>query len=42
MLDSRFPRILGDIGNAQSWPFPVDYHIVENATPKRIIQNDPR
>ena len=42
MLDSRFPRILGDIGNAQSWPFPVDYHIVKDATPERIIQNDPR
>ena len=42
ILDSRFPRIPGDIGNAQSWPFPVDYHIVKDATPERIIQNDPR
>lgn len=41
MLDSRFPRILGDIGNAQSWPFPVDYHIVKGATPERIIKNNP-
>jgi hypothetical protein len=22
MLDTRFPRILGDVGNAQTWPFP--------------------
>jgi len=37
MLDTRFPRILGDIGNATTWPFPVHYKIVKGATPKRVI-----
>jgi hypothetical protein len=23
MLETRFPRIYGDIGNAATWPFPV-------------------
>ena len=22
-LDTKFPRIHGDIGNAETWPFPV-------------------
>ncbi len=33
MLDARFPRIPGDIGNATTWPFPVLYRVVRNATP---------
>ena len=28
MLDSKFERFNGDIGNAQTWPFPVQYRIV--------------
>ncbi len=40
MLDTRFPRILGDIGNAGTWPFPVRYGVVPGATPQAIITED--
>ena len=32
MLETHFPRILGDIGNAQTWPFPVQYRKVKGAS----------
>ena len=38
MLDARFPRIPGDMGNAQTWPFPVHYRIVRDASPDRVVQ----
>ncbi len=42
MLDTLFPRIPGDIGNAGSFSFPVRYHMVRNATPERIAaRTDP-
>ena len=37
MLDARFPRIPGDIGNALTWPFPVHYRVVANAAPERVV-----
>ncbi len=37
MLDTRFPRILGDVGNAGSWSFPVRYAVVPGATPDAIV-----
>jgi hypothetical protein len=41
MLDSRFPRIAGDVGNPQTWPFPVRYGVVKGATPDAIVRADP-
>jgi len=32
MLETHFPRIVGDIGNADSWDFPVLYKIVQGST----------
>ncbi|MGC1497788.1 MAG: aspartate/glutamate racemase family protein [Sulfitobacter sp.] len=40
MLDTKFPRILGDVGNAKSWPFPVRYAVVPGATPEAIVCDD--
>lgn len=41
MLDTRFPRIQGDIGNASTWSFPVQYRVVKDADPDKIIRRDP-
>jgi hypothetical protein len=38
MLDARFPRIPGDMGNAATWPFPVLYRVVRNATPDLVVR----
>lgn len=38
MLDSRFPRIPGDIGNASSWTFPVLYQVVNGASPDQVVR----
>jgi len=37
MLDTRFPRPPGDVGNASTWPFPVRYRIVKGAESRVII-----
>ncbi|MEL6792903.1 MAG: aspartate/glutamate racemase family protein, partial [Pseudomonadota bacterium] len=37
MLDARFPRIEGEVGNARTWPFPVHYRIVRGASPDLIV-----
>lgn len=41
MLETRFPRIPGDIGNALTWPFPVHFRVVRGATPDNIVRGDP-
>ena len=38
MLEARFPRIPGDTGNAQTWPFPVRYKVVRGASPDRVVR----
>jgi Asp/Glu/hydantoin racemase len=39
MLRSRFPRIVGDAGNAATWPFPVQYRIVDGTSPGGIVRD---
>jgi Asp/Glu/hydantoin racemase len=38
MLEARFPRIPGDMGNATTWPFPVLYRVVRGASPDRVVR----
>lgn len=40
MLQTKFPRIVGDVGNPRSFDFPVQYSVVDGATPKAIVQGD--
>jgi Asp/Glu/hydantoin racemase len=39
MLEARFPRIPGDMGNATTWPFPVLYKVVRGASPQRVVRD---
>ena len=36
-LETQFPRIPGDVGNMETWPFPVLYHVVTGASPRRVV-----
>src|SRR5256884_483012 len=38
MLDTRFPRIVGDMGNAATFDFPVRYHRVSGADPDLVVR----
>jgi Asp/Glu/hydantoin racemase len=39
MLDTGFERLPGDIGNAATWRFPVQYGIVRNVTGRQILSD---
>jgi Asp/Glu/hydantoin racemase len=39
MLETRFPRIPGDVGNAATWPFPVLYKVIPGASPERVVRH---
>jgi hypothetical protein len=38
MLDTRFPRPCGDIGNPASFAFPVRYGTIRDASPQRVVR----
>src|SRR5438876_4502142 len=38
ILDTRFPRIPGDVGNAATFPFPGRYHRVTGAAPDLVVR----
>jgi hypothetical protein len=40
MLDTRFPRPLGDIGHPETFEFPVLHHVVSGASPTRVVEQD--
>ncbi len=40
MLDTRFPRLRGDIGNAQSFDCPVLYRRVAGASAEQAVRGD--
>lgn len=37
MLDTHFPRMVGDVGNARTWNFPVLYKVVHGAKPSKVV-----
>jgi hypothetical protein len=42
MLDTRFPRVPGDIGNPATFDFPAKYVVVRGASPQRVVrERDP-
>ncbi|MEN0041608.1 MAG: aspartate/glutamate racemase family protein [Pseudomonadota bacterium] len=40
ILDTEFPRPVGDIGNPETFPFAVDYLRVQGASPRSIVVED--
>lgn len=41
VLDTRFERLPGDVANANTWPFPVQFRIVRGVRPQDVITGDP-
>lgn len=41
MLETHFPRLPGDIGNASTWDFPVLYRVMKKIGVQQVIENDP-
>jgi hypothetical protein len=39
MLDTRFPRPLGDVGHPQTWSVPVVQHVVRGVWPDKVVQS---
>ena len=40
MLETQFPRVLGDLGNAASWDFPVRFAMVKGASANLALSQD--
>lgn len=41
VLDTGFERLPGDIANALTWRFPVQYHVVTGVRPQDVIEGNP-
>ncbi|MEM7256988.1 MAG: aspartate/glutamate racemase family protein, partial [Pseudomonadota bacterium] len=41
MLNTRFPRLVGDIGNPDSFNYPVIYQTIASATPATVVTDQP-
>jgi len=41
MLDTAFPRIVGDVGNPASYDFPVRFHVVKGADVTQVVREAP-
>jgi hypothetical protein len=42
MLETRFPRVVGDVGNPRSFVLPVRHRVVAGASPQRVVrEGDP-
>jgi Asp/Glu/hydantoin racemase len=39
MLETRFPRLPGDIGHSGTFGFPVRQRVVQGATPERVVRS---
>jgi hypothetical protein len=39
MLDTRFPRVIGDVGNPASFAMPVRHRVVAGASPRRVVRD---
>ncbi|HEU5296965.1 MAG TPA: aspartate/glutamate racemase family protein [Burkholderiaceae bacterium] len=39
LLDTRFPRVPGDVGNPVSFAIPVRHRIVAGASPQRVVRD---
>jgi hypothetical protein len=42
MLDTKFVRFPGEIGNGATWSVPLQFKVVRGATPDRVIQDQGR
>ncbi|MBW6397779.1 aspartate/glutamate racemase family protein [Roseomonas sp. HJA6] len=42
MLETRFARVPGDVGNGGTWPFPVLYRVVRGANAETVVLNGAR
>ncbi|MCK8464468.1 aspartate/glutamate racemase family protein [Aliiroseovarius sp. S1339] len=42
MLETSFPRPLGDIGHQHTWDFPVHMRAVGGASAQKVVHEDPR
>ena len=38
MLEARFPRVPGEVGNALTFDFPVHYEVIPDASPQRVVR----